>query len=59
MIKPDAYNNIGKIVDVIEKNGFNISNLKMTKLTPQDAQGIYHFEIKRILCRPKRNCLFR
>lgn len=33
MIKPDAYNNIGKIIDAIEKNGFNISNLKMTKFT--------------------------
>ena len=33
MVKPDAYNNIGKIVDAIEKSGFNITNLKMTKFT--------------------------
>ena len=33
MVRPDAYNNIGKIVDAIEKSGFNITNLKMTKFT--------------------------
>ena len=33
MVKPDAYNNIGKIVDAIEKSGFNITNLKMIKFT--------------------------
>jgi len=31
MIKPDAYYNIGKIVDAIEKIYFNIINLKITK----------------------------
>jgi len=37
MIKPDAYTNIGKILDAIEKNGFTINNIKMTKMTLQDA----------------------
>lgn len=32
MIKPDAYTNIGNIIDAIEKNGFVIGNLKMTKM---------------------------
>ena len=31
MIKPDAYNNIGKIVYAIKKSGFNITNLKIIK----------------------------
>lgn len=33
MIKPDAYLHIGKIIDVIEKSGLIISNLRMTKMT--------------------------
>jgi len=37
MIKPDAYTNIGKIIDAIEKNGFTIGNIKMAKFTLQDA----------------------
>jgi nucleoside-diphosphate kinase len=37
MIKPDAYTNIGKIVDAIEKNGFTIANIKMAKFTLADA----------------------
>ena len=37
MIKPDAYNNIGKILSAIEKEGFVIGNLKMTKMSIQDA----------------------
>jgi len=37
MIKPDAYNNIGKIVEAIESSGFIIANLKMTKMTLRDA----------------------
>jgi len=42
MIKPDAYTNIGKIIDVIELN-FRIANLKMTKFTLSDAQGKYYY----------------
>jgi len=36
MIKPDAYTNIGKIIGAMEKN-FMLSNIKMTKLSVQDA----------------------
>jgi nucleoside diphosphate kinase len=35
MIKPDAYLNIGKILNIIEENGFTIGNIKMAKLTKQ------------------------
>lgn len=41
MIKPDAYNNIGKIIDAICLNGFKISKLKMSKFTPATAQIFY------------------
>eukprot|EP00744_Colponema_vietnamica_P001880 GILI01003054.1.p1 GENE.GILI01003054.1~~GILI01003054.1.p1 ORF type:complete len:376 (+),score=110.48 GILI01003054.1:153-1280(+) len=41
MIKPDAYNQIGKIVDAIYRDGFVISKLKMVRLTPADAQEFY------------------
>lgn len=37
MIKPDAYTNIGKIIDRIEKSGFVIGNLKMTRMNINDA----------------------
>ena len=30
LIKPDAYLNIGKIIDCIYQNGFNITRLKLT-----------------------------
>lgn len=41
MIKPDAYTNIGKIIDIAIKNGFTISRMKMFKWTPEQAQGFY------------------
>lgn len=37
MIKPDAYSNIGKVIDIIERSGFTIANIKMTKFTHKDA----------------------
>ncbi len=37
MIKPDAYNHIGKIISAIERDGFMIANIKMTKMTLNDA----------------------
>lgn len=37
MIKPDAYTHIGKIITAIEKSGFVIGNLKMTKMTINDS----------------------
>lgn len=41
MIKPDSYMNIGKIINLVEEQGFTISNIKMAKLTPQDAEKFY------------------
>jgi nucleoside diphosphate kinase len=41
MIKPDAYTSIGKIVDIIERSGFVISNMKMAKFTLSDAEEFY------------------
>ena len=41
MIKPDAYNNIGKIISEIEGAGFIISNMKMTKLSVEHAHIFY------------------
>ena len=33
MIKPDAYLNTGKIIDMIMNNGFNIVNMRIVKLS--------------------------
>jgi len=41
MIKPDAYGNIGKIINRIEEDGFRISNIRMTKMSLKDAQAFY------------------
>ncbi|KRX10142.1 Nucleoside diphosphate kinase [Pseudocohnilembus persalinus] len=41
MIKPDAYLHIGKIIDAIEQSGLIISNLRMTKMTKQNAANFY------------------
>ncbi len=42
MIKPDAYLNIGKIIDkTINEGRFLISKLKMVKMTLDDAQEFY------------------
>lgn len=42
MIKPDAYMNIGKIIDLILNEGkFTISKLKMVKFRQEDAQEFY------------------
>eukprot|EP00743_Colponemidia_sp_Colp-15_P000870 GILK01000961.1.p1 GENE.GILK01000961.1~~GILK01000961.1.p1 ORF type:complete len:388 (+),score=68.51 GILK01000961.1:48-1166(+) len=41
MIKPDAYQHIGKILDAIYKNGFVVGKLKMVKLSAADAQEFY------------------
>jgi nucleoside-diphosphate kinase len=42
LIKPDAYLNIGKIIDCIYQNGFNISKLKLCKLSTDDAAIFYN-----------------
>ena len=43
MIKPDAVaaGNGGKIVDIIEKNGFNILRMEKTRLTKETATEFY------------------
>ena len=42
LIKPDAYLNIGKIIDCIYQNGFSISKLKLCKLSTDDAAIFYN-----------------
>ena len=37
MIKPDAYANIGKIIDAIYISGFKISKLKMSRFNDKSA----------------------
>ena len=41
MIKPDCYNSIGKILDIIFAAGFSISNLKMRRLSLAEVQEFY------------------
>ena len=41
LIKPDAYTHIGKIIDIIYKNGFTINHMKMFKWTLEQAQTFY------------------
>jgi len=43
IIKPDAVNKkiVGKIIQRIEDEGFNISAMKMISLTHDDAKGFY------------------
>jgi nucleoside-diphosphate kinase len=41
MIKPDAYNNTGKIIDAIYQSGFKISKLKMSKFNTNSVASFY------------------
>ena len=41
LIKPDAYNHIGKILDSIYKNGFTINRMKMLRMSVEIAQNFY------------------
>ncbi|MGB3862987.1 MAG: nucleoside-diphosphate kinase [Candidatus Aminicenantaceae bacterium] len=43
IIKPDAVKKkvVGKIIQRIEEEGFEISNLKMLRLTKEEAEGFY------------------
>ena len=41
MIKPDAYANMGKIIDAIYQNGFKISKLKMSRFTDKTSSIFY------------------
>ena len=42
LIKPDAYLNIGKIIDCIYQNGFIITRLKLCKMSIDDASLFYN-----------------
>ncbi|KXZ44028.1 hypothetical protein GPECTOR_75g752 [Gonium pectorale] len=41
MIKPDAFKNMGKIINAISQSGFLISKLRVAKLSKQEAQEFY------------------
>mmetsp|Transcript_23564 Transcript_23564/g.51719 ORF Transcript_23564/g.51719 Transcript_23564/m.51719 type:complete len:378 (+) Transcript_23564:84-1217(+) len=41
MVKPDAFKHLGKIVYAIQQSGFMISNLRVCKLSRQDAEEFY------------------
>lgn len=41
MIKPDCYNHIGKIIDIINSAGFRISNLRMTRMSVTQSRQFY------------------
>lgn len=41
LIKPDAYNHIGKILDAIYKNGFSINRMRMLKMSLELAEIFY------------------
>jgi len=57
LIKPDAYTDIGRIIDVIQRSGFTINKAKMAKLDegvvallyPSYATKAYFREITRFL----------
>ena len=41
MIKPDAVDKLGGILDMIEKGGLRIIGLRMTRLSQSQAEGFY------------------
>jgi nucleoside-diphosphate kinase len=41
MIKPDAYTNVGKIIDAIYANGFKIAKMKMSRFTDKTSAEFY------------------
>jgi nucleoside-diphosphate kinase len=41
MIKPDAVDKLGGILDMIEKSGLRIIGLRMTRLSQSQAEGFY------------------
>ncbi|MBD3376158.1 nucleoside-diphosphate kinase [candidate division KSB1 bacterium] len=43
ILKPDCLqrNLVGKVIDRIEENGFEISGMKMIKMTKEQAEGFY------------------
>jgi len=49
IVKPDAVKagNAGKVIDMIEANGFNIANMKKVTLTKAQAEGFYYVHAAR------------
>jgi len=41
LLKPDAYTNSGKIIDIIEKSGFKVGNLRMLKLNEKEIYQLF------------------
>ncbi len=41
MIKPDAMDKLGNILTEIQRNGFLITNLRMTQLSRNEASDLY------------------
>ena len=41
MVKPDAYMNMGKVLDAIYKNGFKINRLKMSRFNATSVAAFY------------------
>lgn len=41
MIKPDSYQNMGKILDAVQAGGFQINNLKMSKFNKDSVAQFY------------------
>lgn len=41
IVKPSAYNHLGKIIDAVNKSGAVISKMQMAKLTKSDAETFY------------------
>lgn len=53
MIKPDAYLNIGKILDkLINEGGFTVSKLKMVRMSLADCQEFYQEHFGKIFYEP-------
>ena len=47
MIKPDCYASMGKIIDQVQKQGFVISKLKMSKHSKATAAQFYNEHVER------------
>mmetsp|Transcript_18010 Transcript_18010/g.32887 ORF Transcript_18010/g.32887 Transcript_18010/m.32887 type:complete len:383 (-) Transcript_18010:16-1164(-) len=41
MVKPDAFKNLGKIVYAIQQAGFSINNMRVCKLSKEEAEEFY------------------
>lgn len=41
MVKPEAMSQLGDVLSEVQRNGFRITNLRMTKLSRQDVAQLY------------------